>query len=87
MSSEDERMIMKSGDKLFWGYVDYNEKIHVKLYKDDRAIRNAQDSGTTIGIFEPFYAKDIQQAADKILNKYREVRHFVKSDEPRIITQ
>lgn len=75
------------GKKLFWGYVDYNEKIHIKRYKNDRAIRNAQDSGTTIGIFDPFYAKNIEEASHMILNKYREVRHFVKPDEPRIIIQ
>lgn len=73
--------------QLFWGYVDYNEKIHIKKYKGDRAIRNAQDSGTTIGIFDPFYAKNIEEAAHMILEKYRECRHFVKPDEPRIILQ
>lgn len=66
--------------KLFWGYVDYNEKIHIKLYKDDKAIRNAQDSGTTIGIFDPFYAKNIEIAAHMILDKYREVKFFEKKD-------
>lgn len=64
--------------KLFWGYVDYDEKIHVKRYSNDRTIRNAEDSGTTIGIFDPFYAKNIEQAAHIILEKYREVRHIVK---------
>jgi len=73
--------------KLFWAYVDYNEKIHIKKYVDDRAIRNAQDSGTTIGIFDPFYAKNIKHAAEIILEKYREVRHTVKPVEPRIILQ
>lgn len=65
--------------KIFWAYVDYEEKIHVKRYTNDRAIRNAQDSGTTTGIFDPFYADDIKQAAEMILDKYREVRHFVKT--------
>jgi hypothetical protein len=64
--------------KLFWAYVDYDEKIHVKRYRDDRAIRNAQDSGTTIGIFDPFYASNIEQATHMILEKYRECRHFIK---------
>jgi len=73
--------------KLFWGYVDYDEKIHIKRYTDDRAIRNAQDSGTTIGIFDPFYAKNIKHAAEMIVEKYRQCRHFVKPDEPRIILQ
>ena len=66
--------------RLWWGYVDYNEKIHVKRYKDDRAIRNAQDSGTTIGIFDPFFAPDIERATHMILEKWREQRIFMKKD-------
>jgi len=66
--------------ELFWGYVDYAEKIHIKRYKTDRAIRNAQDSGTTMGIFDPFYAKNIEQAAEMILEKYREERVFMKKE-------
>jgi hypothetical protein len=66
--------------KLFWGYVDYNEKIHIKRYTNDKAIRNAQDSGTTLGIFDPFYAKDIEEASHLILKKYRECREFRKGD-------
>lgn len=67
-------------DKLYWGYVDYEEQIHVKRFTTDRAIRNAQDSGTTIGIFDPFYAADIEEATHMILNKYREERAFMKKD-------
>lgn len=66
--------------KLFWGYVDYQEKIHVKRYKDDKAIRNAQDSGTTIAIVDPFYAENIEIATHMILEKYREQRAFLKKD-------
>jgi len=66
--------------RLWWGYVDYNEKIHVKRYRDDRAIRNAQDSGTTIGIFDPFFAPDIERATHMILEKWREQRIFMKKD-------
>lgn len=76
----------------FWGYVDYNEKIHVKQYRgDDRVIRNAQDSGTTIGIFDPFTAPNIAIATHIILEKWREERVFLKKelktnkDENRII--
>lgn len=68
-------------ESLYWGYVDYNEKIHVKRYKDERSIRNAQDSGTTIGIFDPFYAEDIEEATHMILNKYREVSFYEKKEE------
>ena len=66
--------------KLFWAYVDYDEKIHIKRYTDDRAIRNAQDSGTTIGIFDPFPAKNIEEASHAILEKWREQRVFMKEE-------
>ncbi len=73
-------MICRPGDKLFWGYVDYEEKIHVKRYTGDKAIRNAQDSGTTIGVFDPFYSKNIETATHAILEKYREERMFMKKE-------
>lgn len=63
---------------LWWGYVSYDEKIHVKRYKDDRAIRNAQDSGTTIAIVDPFEAMNIEEATHMILEKWREERVFMK---------
>ena len=66
--------------KLYWGYVDYEEKIHVKRYKDDRAIRNAQDSATTIGIFDPFEAENIEEATTMIIIKWREERLHFKKD-------
>lgn len=63
---------------LWWGYLDIYEKIHVKRYRDDRAIRNAEDSGTTLGIFEPFEAANIEIATHMILEKYREVNYHDK---------
>jgi|HubBroStandDraft_1064217.scaffolds.fasta_scaffold618804_2 hypothetical protein len=72
--------IILTSDKIYWGYVDYQEKIHIKRYKNDRLIRNAQDSGTTIAIIEPFYAKNIEVAAHMILEKWREDRAFIKKD-------
>ena len=68
------------GMKLWWGYIDLYEKIHIKRYINDRAIRNAQDSGTTIAIADPFYARDIEEAAHMILEKWREQRIFMKKD-------
>lgn len=68
--------------KLWWAYIDYQEKIHIKRYKSDRAIRNAEESGTTVGIFEPFEAENIEIAAHMILDKWREQRFIDK----RIIT-
>lgn len=65
---------------IFWGYIDYAEKIHVKRYKNDREIRNAEDSGTTIGIFEPFEANSLEQAARMILEKWREERVYMKKE-------
>lgn len=73
-------MITRPGDKLYWAYVDYDEQIHVKLYRNDRAVRNAQDSGTTIGIFDPFYARNIEEATHKVLEKWREERGFWKKE-------
>lgn len=64
--------------KLFWGYVDYDDKIHIKRYRDDRAIRNAQDSGTTIAIADPFYARNIEEAANILIDKWREQRFHMK---------
>ncbi len=75
----------RKGKQLYWGYVDLNEKIHIKIYKGDRAIRNAQESGTTIGIFDPFYAIDIAEAANLILEKWREERVFMKKEESKLI--
>ena len=70
---------MKTKLPLWWGYVDIFNKIHIKRYRgDDRPIRNAQDSGTTIGIFDVFEAKNIEVATHMILEKYREVTYFEK---------
>lgn len=69
--------------KLFWGYIDYEEKIHVKRYKDDRSIRNAHDSGTTIAIIEPFYSENIETATFSILEKWRENRVHLKKEEDK----
>ena len=73
-------IIRRPGDSLFWGFVDYNEKIHVKRLTTDRAIRNAQDSGTTLAIIDPFYAADIKEALEMILEKWREDRIHFKKD-------
>jgi hypothetical protein len=73
-------MIIRPHTKLYWGYVDYQEQIHVKRYTTDRAIRNAQDSGTTIGIFDPFEADNIEEATHMILEKWREERVALKKD-------
>ncbi len=76
----EKRVLIRPGDKLFWGYIDLHEKIHIKRYTKDRAIRNAEDSATTIGIFEPFYAKDLEEASHMILDKWREERAHMKKD-------
>jgi hypothetical protein len=65
-------------NKMWWGYVDLHNKIHVKRYRDDRAIRNAEDSATTIGIFNPFKAENIEIATHMILEKHRELNFFEK---------
>ena len=65
---------------LFWGYIDIYEKIHVKRYRGDRAIRNAEDSGTTIAICEPFEAINLEEAAKILVEKWREQRFHFKKD-------
>jgi len=65
---------------LWWAYIDLHEKIHVKRYTDDRAIRNAEQSGTTIGIFDPFEAQNIEKATHMILEKWREQRVHMKKE-------
>lgn len=69
---------MTTHENLYWGYVDYEEKIHIKRYKSDTAIRNAEDSGTTIAICDPFYAKSVEEAAFIIVEKWREDRLALK---------
>ena len=63
---------------IWWGYIDIFDKIHVKRYIGDRAIRNAQESGTTKGIFDPFQARNIEVATSMILDKYRESLYHYK---------
>lgn len=72
--------VIKHLKPLWWAYIDYNEKIHVKRYTTDRAIRNAEESGTTLGIFEPFAAKNIEEATHMILEKWRECRVHMKKE-------
>lgn len=73
-------MIRQPNDRLYWAYIDIWEKIHVKRYKGDRAIRNAQDSGTTLAICDPFYSENIEEATHTILTKWRENRMFFKKE-------
>jgi hypothetical protein len=59
-----------SKGQLFWGYIDIWDKVHVKRYRTDRAIANAERSVMTKGIFDPFYAKDLVEAKMKIMERY-----------------
>ena len=58
--------------KIFWGYIDTDNKVHVKRYVSDRAIENAEAFPLTKGIFDPFTAKNYAEAKLKIMNKYAE---------------
>jgi hypothetical protein len=58
--------------RIYWGYIDVYDKVHVKLYRDDRQIENAEAFPLTKGIFDPFTAKNLAEAKLKIMNKYAE---------------
>lgn len=64
----------------FWGYVDTSEKIYIKRYKNDREIRNYEQMPFTIGIFDPFKAKNIEEAALMLTQKWREERVMMKKE-------
>jgi hypothetical protein len=59
-------------DLLYWGYIDDQNKIEVKRYINDRQIQNYEALPFVKGIFDPFYAANIRQATEMILDKYRE---------------
>lgn len=58
---------------IWWGYLDDKNIIHVKRYTTDRAIANAEAMPFVKGIFDPFTARDYNDARRKIMNKYYEV--------------
>jgi hypothetical protein len=57
-------------EKIFWAFVDKDLKVHVKRYKNDRAIENAERFPLTQFIVEPFTAKNYHEAKLKIMNAY-----------------
>lgn len=63
---------MKIKRSLFWGYIDNENKIHIKKYVDDRTIENYERLPFVTGIFDPFYADNITDAANQILDCYRQ---------------
>lgn len=60
---------------LFWGYVDDKGKIEIKRYTNDRVIENFERLPFVKGIFDPFYAINIKEAAEMILDRYRKELH------------
>jgi hypothetical protein len=70
-----------SDGKWYWGYVDVEEKIHIKRYTNDRVIRNYEQMPFTLGIVEPFKAKNIEEAAHLVVQRWREQRGtFLKKE-------
>lgn len=59
--------------QLYWGYLDIYGKVHVKRYTTDRAIENAESFPLTTGIFDPFYAKSLEEAKSMIMVHYAEL--------------
>ena len=60
---------------IFWGYIDDQQKIHLKKYTNDRQIENYERMPFVKGIFEPFYAESSEQAMTKILQRFRKEIH------------
>ncbi len=57
---------------IFWGYLDDQGQIEVKRYVDDRMIENYERMPFVKGIFNPFTARDIWEARQKVLDRYKQ---------------
>lgn len=66
---------MKLKGSIFWGYLDSDGRIYVKKYINDRIIENYERLPFVKGIFDPFYASNIQQAAALIKERYIKELH------------
>lgn len=65
-------MLNKTKNRIYWGYIDIYEKLYIKRYRDDRAIENAEKFPLTKIIIDPFTAKSMHHARQKIMSKYVE---------------
>ena len=61
--------LQKSGN-LWWAYVHINMSLHVKRYFSDDNIKDTQESGFVLKVFEPFYAQNREDAINKIDSEY-----------------
>ena len=66
----------------YWGYLDIDGVIHVKRYVNDRAIENAERSGFTQGIFEPFQAQTLEIAKQMCYEQMHEQRNVHWKNKP-----
>ena len=62
----------------WWGYLDDQGLIHVKLYLNDKVIQNYEQLPNVKGIFDPFTAYDSIEAKQKCYEKYKEVQFHDK---------
>lgn len=57
-------------DKVFWGWVDHKEQIHILPFYMIEPIKIKEKEVTTRGIFEPFAASCIEEAMEMAVVKY-----------------
>jgi hypothetical protein len=62
----------------WWGYLDDQGIIHVKVYVHDKAIQNYEQLPMVRGIFDPFWAYTKQQAEYICYQKYKEIQYYEK---------
>jgi len=57
-------------DKVYWGWIDNKDQIHVKPFYMIEPISRKEKELTTKGIFEPFAAGCIEEAMEMAIIKY-----------------
>lgn len=56
--------------QLYWGYLDNENKIHVKLYTNDKAIEQMEKMPWCVGIFGPLEAYDLAHARQRCEERF-----------------
>lgn len=61
-------------DKVFWGWVDHKENIHILPFYLIEPIKIKEKELNTRGIFEPFAATCLEEAMEMAVIKYGLIR-------------
>lgn len=69
---------MKRKFSLWWAYLDDQGVIRIKKYTDDKAIQNCEQMPFCRGIFDPFQARDYQEAQIKIMRFLDDQQYYEK---------